>query len=1237
MCCIEGIKISMGMHNFGEKRWGAGFLDDFRSLTDQNTRVIGDFTKSVALRPVVERMRRKVTKDPVWKVHLEQLAESLNDKAPSLHALVLGEVEALCGLTFRRTRLQTRFFELGNNYYLGMEFPREYDEWKIAAIQQVAPSKLETAPDAGKSARTTLQKTLANHIDRLWYEACLEIIAEGDVYNPGGRGKIPQLYTIDSPFEQRLGELNNLEAFRLFTKKYRVHKHDGNGFTQIQSDHERETFGLPTKTYVIELATKVRKLLSELAAGDLFEPVDTFEIVEKRRYSTVVRNSGGHVCVMSNKVRVGRASDLARGPSGYSESRVALASFPVAHVVSHRTLQVNRVKGKGGDDGFITAYVGDAQASVSRGALKGQCHILGSLGSCPSYTPLSFELLQPHFMRYSGLTGACINCMTINNLVAQALQGVSYDDRIQRYSFETNWSNGEVVQRGTGANYGQDGFLRPGFPYRKLVDYLYGRVTEHYEIKADIESVLTRDWKIKIAAAIVPRGLETDGLFYESLLTELVVALRGKYEDEVKRVIGKRELPVAVAAAVSSEMDSIASNHYNATAALSPQNEIDASEARVVKLTGLLLNAVLTALRQAIDYSVELRQENNRISSELFNQPNAVDTIVDDFAVEAQNFANALTQSAAFTSTVIALRLGNAGDGSGAAIAAAVLGAWNLVVSFGSITNVSRYKNRNEEMRRKIFDEKLDGVMKAVFSLMTRDQRDRYVQSDNPFVRCLDVLVEHFIASARYYNMPEGKISSFETAYNRYKGSSKDQSSTLFFMRQLVRDFIAGTFQENSYLQEELVNIYKSMDEMLKLAKQAPSNGTTGADQLYMTLLNFKPKLARSIQRGNIKYGFVRSSSWWQTPVPVSIKFVLSPFLYQRTIAGKTRAILKAAEAMQVPGVVNKTLSRPIRDLSELFYATKESEVSSAMILSASFVFTINLFFTIVRLCELNGNVDANGRSTRYWVRAVLAGTSWATLATLSGTGIAIFHYLRKLRHLCTLDFALAAMKADPRIRRVRAIARTQALLVVVRLGAVTAAAVALPWAIAQAMYGSRIAISGDYAFSIAVGAVSATLFAVLFFFCVEFVVRYNLDPRLGRTVSRGNVHQDLSLDLSNIVAHTLSCFVHLLLSRCASRSAPGSSRSNSRTPSLMIRSKSKRRKSLKRRRGSTLPVNSSTSIGLIRSLAPTALGAFSSTSSLATRCTMSKDHGNCVLCGEAQRPLLLDVRERALVELENS
>jgi hypothetical protein len=309
-------------------------------------------------------------------------------------------------------------------------------------------------------------------------------------------------------------------------------------------------------------------------------------------------------------------------------------------------------------------------------------------------------------MRYSGLTGACINCMSFNNMIALALQGVPFEFRARRYAFETNWSNGEVVQRGTGSNYGE-GLLRPGFHYKELVKYLYARACEHYEMNADPNDILTRDWKIKVAASIVPRGLEMDALFYESLLTELHAVLHEKYKFEVARVMGISAPSDDVLTAISLEMDVISGR--------ATENILRTD--LIVKDIGKLINSVLKAIKDSIDYSVELRAGNARLPSELFNQSSAIDSVVDDFAVEAQNFANALTQSAAFTAATVAL-----GSTRGGRIASAVLGFWNIGVSFGTMTNVSRYKNRNEEARRKIFDTKFNRVMKCVFSLLTRDQ-----------------------------------------------------------------------------------------------------------------------------------------------------------------------------------------------------------------------------------------------------------------------------------------------------------------------------------------------------------------------------------------------------------------------------------------------------------------------------------------------------------------------------------
>jgi hypothetical protein len=103
------------MHNFGVQRFGAGLKDDYRSLYTSNTRIVGDFMKSVRISSIIRLMKNKLKDDMVWKFHFDQVAGSLNDKIPAIHSQLLMEMSSLACKKFKRTRLQTRFFELGNN------------------------------------------------------------------------------------------------------------------------------------------------------------------------------------------------------------------------------------------------------------------------------------------------------------------------------------------------------------------------------------------------------------------------------------------------------------------------------------------------------------------------------------------------------------------------------------------------------------------------------------------------------------------------------------------------------------------------------------------------------------------------------------------------------------------------------------------------------------------------------------------------------------------------------------------------------------------------------------------------------------------------------------------------------------------------------------------------------------------------------------------------------------------
>ena len=82
VCCMQGLKVSLGMHNFGEKRWGSGILDDIRSSNDQNTRIIGDFTKMVRVAPFIKRMYEVIRDDKNWALHFEKIVT--DSKFPQL-------------------------------------------------------------------------------------------------------------------------------------------------------------------------------------------------------------------------------------------------------------------------------------------------------------------------------------------------------------------------------------------------------------------------------------------------------------------------------------------------------------------------------------------------------------------------------------------------------------------------------------------------------------------------------------------------------------------------------------------------------------------------------------------------------------------------------------------------------------------------------------------------------------------------------------------------------------------------------------------------------------------------------------------------------------------------------------------------------------------------------------------------------------------------------------------------
>lgn len=377
-----------------------------------------------------------------------------------------------------------------------------------------------------------------------------------------------------------------------------------------------QMFAVPSRTKVMAEDGTIR------TAGDVgvryVHPVDVFEVISAtpRKGLILVRNSEGYVVELSEKIAVWRRSDLARGPDGFSESKVALSTFSVSLKVNARTLQVLRPEG---NEGYVTAFIGDAQAS-------------------------------PHFMRYSELTGAGINAVSFNNFVGQAVAGIDFRNRVKRYSLETNWSNCETVEQGVGHCYGEDGFCRPAFTHKSLVDYLFGRVEEQYMVGEDLGLTLSRDWKYKISAGLVPRGLENDSKFKDALQARLLSVVKEKFFDKAEDLLEVEELNDQHAAIVEAIVKTIGKT-FKGSAEVQLQNtllqDLDPFTADVFQSIAVVCHGVVLGLKQSIDYAFDLRHRNARVSSELFHQPKPVDSFIDDFAIEAQQFANGLTQSVA--------------------------------------------------------------------------------------------------------------------------------------------------------------------------------------------------------------------------------------------------------------------------------------------------------------------------------------------------------------------------------------------------------------------------------------------------------------------------------------------------------------------------------------------------------------------------------------------------------------
>lgn len=551
--------------------------------------------------------------------------------------------------------------------------------------------------------------------------------------------------------------------------------------------------------------------------------------------------------------------------------------------------------------------------------------------------------------------------MSFNNFIRAAVSGIPFVDRFQEFARETNWSNSEVVRRGTGANYGDDGFLRPGFSYEAGIDYLFSKAVEHCETKQDPHELLSKDWKIKFAASLIPRGMELNSDFIESLTLLLHRTIVDRVVRDVSTKIGLRG--DAHRRQICGQLMEITPNECSWEEALRPWKKDYPSQAEGIDVLAKVGNLLSRTCSQIIELARELHFYDDRISSQALKQPKSVDSIVDDFAVEAQNFANALTLSAAYSAGALAFRVIHAPTAN---VFSAVLAVFNIGIAFGTLANVGRYKIRNEEARLAYAQDKFPELKETVFSLMDRKAQDA-TSTANPFLRRLDARVSAFRADLKYYGYPESP--EFRLGFFAVRGNANDIEQLLAFKKLLASKLLADTYHVNSYVQESLVRIYKTVDDyqqqlVTASADNVSASNTSAARSLFNRLLQFDKRLDASLQKGPVRWGFVKQRKLAHWDIVVCLRYFASWFVClgrNKTsnfvpIETETRAVLDQTRQLSVAHS-SKVLRREIRDLETVLWATRESDIASMISVAVLIAFLASSKSRICRYRPLSNKL----------------------------------------------------------------------------------------------------------------------------------------------------------------------------------------------------------------------------------------------------------------------------------------
>lgn len=1029
-------------------------------LTDvQNTRIIGDSTKLVSLENIALAMLELIDTEH-WQRHFEKIVEfsdfsSLNDRDPIVTKFV-GAVGAYTNSTgvFRRQYIQLQLFETGDNFYLSMEFPREYENWKndtvnhllVSLEQKKKKRKGEEMKPSSKSRKRNgsieeLKRNLSHGIDRLWFEASLVILRCNSVYS-AEKNDVPEFQLVNSTMEVELRDLSVGDSFRVAEK----------------------------------MKTK-------------------FEILVMNKKDVFARNGEGKVQQFEPDAKVIRESNLARSMDCDSESEIAVASFPVAHFINHRSIRLNDWF-----KGYVFASFGEQQSTS-------------------------------HFMRNSGLTGGCVNVIQFNNFIKGAADGVDFIERSRSYSRGVHWSNGEVIQKGIATSFGEDGFLRPGFSYHQGLRYLHARATEVMETRQRKKDILSHEWKVKFAASMIPRGLEGNGKFIKTLKED---ALSITFDIFVEAILKDKTIKYDggledILRARRDEVSKIRNGMYYENCWKDYIDGLkvsidDDGQKRLEEFHCEVARQVHQIVCEIIETAKKSHLYDRRFSQELWNQPKGVDFIVDDFALDANIYPAMLFHSVSFSAMSVALSLyasrqdflDNVAD-----ICCIVISILNMLLCFRISTRVGMYKHHNEQVRAMFSKNHFLGFRKAVYSAMYKYDREAVEGEDDPFFEDLERRKKQFVEIVSYYGLedPDEFIYDFRRLLEQ-----KDQPAAYkHFQRLLITYYIPDVYQVNSYVQDSLVELYNICDEIRTLLTQDNSqkDGKEMVPHLFYRIVKFGSRSEKSLKSVIMRRDmFIILRYFWSSLCLSSSRKVVP----LSTIENETYGIIKETEMIEKT-LKGYGLKRHVLDLKRLHQATREIDKASMVFVLAYFSFGVSMIFAASRLWVIFG--DGDGK------KELIDVVFFLQLANMPGGLLSLLYYLRTTLRMLWIWIALGEgvknkagqldEKAHYGLRKVRSFTFFQLFLTSFRIYALMCSMVSLPWAVARYTFPEEVQTKESLILYIALAGFCLAIGTAVTFSIVKYSISYKLPPNLGEPIGKAfqgeleSMYRALSLSKNNI------------------------------------------------------------------------------------------------------------------------